>query len=129
MLEFLKLWHSKDEIKESNPPTYIDFNYLKVRYDMTGTQFENLIGFLTVILNEDVMKLAHMAPDYIVEKFSRYIGDPSNIISTDKTKYGGIHEVLRRDFLVKYYKVWGTAEGWDFFINSEINTDDFINDK
>lgn len=132
MLEFLTKWcnPSTDEGEtDEKVPTYQNYNYLKSRYNMTGTQFENLIGFLTVILNEDVMKLASMSPDYICEKFYRYIGDPNTIITTDKTKYGGIHEVLRRDFLEKYYNVWGNSDGWEFFINSEISTEDFIEDK
>lgn len=127
MSDFLELWHSEEDT--SKDATYTKFEYLKGRYEMTGTQFENLIGFLTVILNEDIMLLAKMSPDYIVEKFAKYIGDPSKIISENRTLYGGMHAILRRDFFDKYYKVWGHADGWEFFINSPINTDDLIEDK
>lgn len=120
-------WYSKDDREYEK--TYEDYQYLNIRFKITGEQFKNLIGFLTVILNEDVMKLATMSPDYIVEKFQRFLGDPSKIINEDVSEFGGIHAILRRDFLTKYYKIWGHADGWEFMAESEINTNNLIDDN
>jgi hypothetical protein len=102
------------------------FSYLDERYKITGDQFKNVLLFLS-IFSDNYEKLYNMAPDYIIEKYIKYIGDPS-LINNIYEQTSGIHKVLFNKFILKYFIRWGDAEYVDYFINSNINTDNFIND-
>ena len=105
------------------------FSYLTVRYNITEQQFKNLITFLTVILNENVTVLINMSPAYLLEKFSRYIGNTTIINTTDEYEHGGVHPVLREQFLERYYELWGNIEHWEFMVEETITCDNFVDDN
>jgi hypothetical protein len=102
------------------------FNYLGERYKISGNQFKNILLFLSIFSN-DYEKLYNMSPDYIIEKYIKYIGDPC-LIKDEKMGQSGIHKVLFNRFILKYFRRWANVDHADFFINSNISTDNFIND-
>ena len=105
-----------------------DYNYLNNRYTITENQFKNLITFLVVLLNEDVHVLATMSPDYMLEKFSRYICKSSDILDNEN-HLSGAHEILYRDFIKKYHKFWGKFNTWEHFVEAPLSTTNFIDDN
>lgn len=96
------------ENKKENP----NFSYLQNKgYDISNNQFQNLLAFLAILFNEDVHLLYKTSPDYICEKFYRYIGNVNNIKDTYDYKWG-VHPILQKDFVNKYYQRWGSMLNW-----------------
>ena len=79
-------------------------------YGITINQFKNLLAFLSIILNEHSLILINQSPDYILEKFSRYIGPAQNIFDSDDHKWG-VHPTLYRTTIERYHEKWGTMLG------------------
>ena len=72
---------------------------------VTNNQFLNVLAFMVVLYNGDCTKLAMLSPDYILEKYEMYIGDPSKI-NKHSAHIGGMHAILRNKFFEKYIKYW-----------------------
>ena len=102
------------------------FNYLNNRYKITGVQFKNLLAFLSIMSN-DYEYLYNLSPEYILEKFYMYIGNPINILNNNNYE-NGLHQLIKTKFINKYYERWGNIDELEFFINSSVTTNNFIND-
>jgi hypothetical protein len=46
-----------------------------------------------------------LSPDYLIEKFKRYINDDISIINNEEAK-GGVHHALMRDLVEPYMEKW-----------------------
>lgn len=69
---------------------------------ITKEQFINLLRFIAIFgYKEEILK---ESPDYILEKFSRFIGTPSDI--NDWNNPGGIHVILEGMIVDKYMSKW-----------------------
>jgi hypothetical protein len=58
-----------------------------------ANQFHNIFAFL--LLFSEPSELVKSSPDYIVEKFDRYCGDPKKVLDNDNHIYG-IHPVTKK---------------------------------
>jgi hypothetical protein len=76
---------------------------------VTNNQFLNVLAFVTTLYNDDCMKLAMLSPEYILEKYERYIGDPSKI-NKNFAHISGMHEILRSKFFEQYKKYWNIGD-------------------
>jgi hypothetical protein len=76
---------------------------------VTNSQFLNVLAFMTVLYNEDCVKLAMLSPEYILEKYEYYIGDPSTI-NKHYAHITGMHEILRSKFFEQYKKYWNIGD-------------------
>lgn len=89
-----------------------EYSYLeRLGYNITLNQFKNLLAFLTIILNEEVIVLVDRSPDYILEKFYRYVGSDFGIRDSNDHLWG-VHLVLYEQFILKYHDRWGKVLGW-----------------
>jgi hypothetical protein len=69
---------------------------------MTRNQFLNILTFLMILGNEDVAFVAKLAPEYIVEKYFRYI----TVAPRDDDSYRwGMHPSLEQIFH-SYQEAW-----------------------
>lgn len=71
-------------------------------YTLTNIQFFNILTFIVIFSNS--YEILTESPDYIIEKYKRYIGDPSLVT---KTPEGGLHEILITNLIEPYKKRWG----------------------
>jgi hypothetical protein len=70
---------------------------------MRYSQFVNLLQFIALTShNKYVLELS---PDYIIEKFKRYINDDINTIDMDKD-IGGIHPTVMEKIIDPYMEKW-----------------------
>lgn len=76
----------------------------KKEVNLTYNQFCNLLAFNVILSNSKY--ILELDPDYLIEKYERYIGDPEQIVDKDEWKYGGIHEVLRKEIIEPYFEKW-----------------------
>jgi len=73
---------------------------------MTADQFKNLLTFLMIMTNEDAVCLLDKSPDYILEKWYRYVNAP---LPTGEGWNWGMHPTLRAVFL-RYCEKWHVDE-------------------
>lgn len=63
----------------------------------------NIIAFLLVLFGEDesiVNKMSHLSPEYIIEKYERYM-------ESNKIKYTwGMHPSLKNELFHRYLDKW-----------------------
>ena len=90
------------------PEEYLGMQNLP--YGVTINQFKNLLAFLSIILNEHSLILIDQSPDYILEKFSRYIGPAQSILDTNDHQRGA-HPVLYAQVIERYHGKWGKMLG------------------
>jgi iron-sulfur cluster repair protein YtfE (RIC family) len=70
---------------------------------VTLNQFNNILAFIALMgTNKYVLELN---PDYIIDKYERYIGDPSKV-SDDIEHFSGLHPVLREQIIDSYHQIW-----------------------
>jgi hypothetical protein len=71
--------------------------------NITLNQFNNILAFLAIIVpNEQILTCS---PDYIIEKFERYIGDVKMIHDSGNHKVG-MHPNLRKQIIDAYHARW-----------------------
>jgi hypothetical protein len=71
---------------------------------VTLNQFKNILAFTALMSHS---KYIHeLSPDYIVDKYTRYIGDPTQIKDTVE-HHSGLHAVLKREVIDAYFEIWG----------------------
>jgi len=102
-----------------------EFEYLNIKYKITDNQFKNILAFLSIF--SDLEKLYNTSPEYILEKFNMYIGG-LKYINNNIEFTNGIHPVLEKRFIEEYYKRWGNIDKWDFYIESNLTTNELLND-
>ena len=73
-----------------------------MKLPVTKTQFINIMSFLSIFCINSVLIKA--SPDYILEKYSRFIGLPEDVKNWDNP--GAIHPVLMEGFIHKYIELW-----------------------
>lgn len=85
-------------------------------------QFHNILTFL--LLFSEPSRLLKSSPDYIIEKFKRYCGDPKKVLDNNNHEWG-IHPITKQ-VIEQYINIW----------NSQIQSlkrqgiiDDIINDN
>ena len=71
--------------------------------DLELHQFINLLNFIALMSSSTYV--LGLSPDYIVEKYKRYINNDINTISNESNK-GGIHPIVIRDVIEPYIKRW-----------------------
>lgn len=79
-------------------------------------QFINLLNFITLMSSSKYV--LELSPDYIIEKYQRYINTNTDTIS-DEINKGGIHPIIKRDVIEPYIEKW-----LDHLIDSESFWDD-----
>lgn len=79
-------------------------------------QFINLLNFISLMSSSRYV--LELSPDYIIEKYRRYINANTDTISNEINK-GGIHPVIRREVIDPYIEKW-----LDHLIDSESFWDD-----
>lgn len=93
---------------------------MEKRNKPTKTQFDNILRF-ACLFAEDVDSILGKSPDYILEKFWRYIGDPAGVVDFPQK---GLNAVLEKKLVKAYYDEWGDSyvddigsphQGEDFF--------------
>ena len=72
-------------------------------YHITFGQFQSILAFISLMSPSN--RILDHTPDYIVEKFSLYCGDPGRIPQLDNPTVG-VHAVLVEDLLNKYMAHW-----------------------
>ena len=70
---------------------------------MTRVQFDNILRFSSLFCGIEILE---KSPDYIIEKFNRFIGNETVVNNEPKT--GGIHRVIENGIIEKYYERWGS---------------------
>lgn len=78
--------------------------------ELSPNQLKNLVCFLCVAGNEESAAFLDKAPDYLVEKFSRY-GNATSLRDDDSWRWG-LHPTLR-PFFNAYCKKWNLSQGSD----------------
>ena len=73
-------------------------------HKITEIQFFNILSFIVIFSNS--YDIITESPDYILEKYERYLGDPSLIT---KTSEGGLHKILVDELIEPYKKRWGVS--------------------
>lgn len=66
-------------------------------------QFINLLNFITLMSSSKYV--LELSPDYIVEKYKRFINNNTDTIS-DQINHGGIHPIIKRDVIEPYIEKW-----------------------
>lgn len=95
--------------KDPNDP---NFSYLENKgYRITTVQFQNLLAFLAIMHGDTVMNLVTVSPDYICEKYERYVG-PVDLINTKDDYQWGLHPTVRSLFINAYHQRWGSMLNW-----------------
>ena len=74
-------------------------------------QFINLLNYIALMSSSRYV--LELSPDYIIEKYRRYINEDLNTIS-DEVNKGGIHPTIRREVIEPYIQKW-----LDHLIDSE----------
>jgi hypothetical protein len=69
--------------------------------DLTEKQFLNILAFLSLF--GDAKKILGQSPDYILEKFHRYIGFSSFVFEENVS---GIHPILYQGVVQRYMDTW-----------------------
>ena len=70
-------------------------------------QFNNILAFISLFVEDDRIMLYD--PDYIIEKYERYIGGDIQKINNDKSYLKGMHPVLKEKIFDKYHEKWQTT--------------------
>lgn len=71
--------------------------------EITHSQFCNILAFVVVFTNN--YDILNQSPDYVIEKFERYIGNPENILASDEYKTG-VHHSLVKELIEPYFEKW-----------------------
>lgn len=79
--------------------------------DLDLKQFINLLNFITLMSSSKYV--LELSPDYIIEKYQRYINSNLDTISSEVNK-GGIHPTIRTQVIEPYIQKW-----LDHLIDSE----------
>jgi hypothetical protein len=69
---------------------------------MTPNQFRNLLAFTALVTGEEPAVLNY-APDYIIEKYMRYMGAPP----PDDNRWNWGHHPILRNHIDAYCQKWG----------------------
>ncbi len=64
-------------------------------------QFQNLLRFLIIFVDD--RRILKLSPDYLIEKFSKYIGAPSEI---NDWYNQGLNIALEQMVYEEYLKIW-----------------------
>jgi len=73
------------------------------KYDITYNQFCNILAFIVIFANNyDVI---NQSPDYIIEKYARYIGNPEEVKASSEYKVG-VHHTLVTELIEPYCERW-----------------------
>lgn len=75
----------------------------KKEYEITHNQFCNILAFIVIFANNyDVI---NQSPDYVIEKYARYIGNPEEVKASSEYKKG-VHVTLKKALIEPYSKRW-----------------------
>lgn len=66
-------------------------------------QFINLLNFIALMSSSRYV--LELSPDYIIEKYRRYINNNPDTIS-DQINHGGIHPTIKREVIEPYIEKW-----------------------
>jgi hypothetical protein len=66
-------------------------------------QFINLLNFIALMSSSKYV--LELSPDYIIEKYKRYINNNTDTIS-DVVNHNGIHHIIKRDVIEAYIEKW-----------------------
>ena len=86
------------------------YEYLKNNYNITEDQFKNLLCFLIIITNEHSRILLGLSPDYILDKYHRYVNNIASIQNSNDYNWGThpmLHEITK-----EYHEKWGYPKDW-----------------
>lgn len=70
---------------------------------VTLNQFYNILFFIAITREADT--ILNQSPIYILEKYERYIGDPSKV-KDDDYYLTGIHPILKKALMEDYTQKW-----------------------
>jgi hypothetical protein len=71
---------------------------------VTKNQFDNILAFVAIMGHSKYV--LELSPDYIIDKYERYIGDPK-LVTDSVDSLSGLHPVLREEIIEQYYRIWG----------------------
>jgi hypothetical protein len=70
---------------------------------VTLNQFNNILAIISLLSSSK--GIIENDPNYIIDKFEKYIGDVS-MIKDDCSHLSGLHPVLRREVIDPYHEKW-----------------------
>lgn len=70
---------------------------------VTITQFKNILATITLLSNSSY--ILELSPDYIIEKYERYL-TPANLVKTTPEWKTGSHQLLKDKIIEPYFRKW-----------------------